>query len=116
MEGSGFTEGTEVVHPQYGRGCILDMRLTHTDGLDDVSALFYETGESTEIPVYSLSPASEVASTQTTRGTLGLNVEIDDGFYSIRITPDGKGTGYSLSLHAGNATLDEAELSTESFL
>ncbi len=116
MERHKTTEGMEVSHPRYGRGCILDLLVTRTEGTDDVTVLFYETGEPSDVPVYSLSPASEVASVEATQGTVGLDVEIDDGFYSLRIVPDGEGSGYSVSLHAGNATLDEAELSSEGFL
>ncbi|WP_147587294.1 hypothetical protein [Halorubrum lipolyticum] len=108
-----FSEGVEVSHSQYGRGCILDMIASQTGGIDDARVLFYLSGEEVTVPTYSLAPASEVTSVESTRGTLGTTVTIDDGFYTITVEPDGEGTGYNLSLQAGNAILDQAELSSD---
>lgn len=113
MDQHEFSEGVEVTHSQYGRGCILDMIVSKNGGIDDARVIFYLTGEEAVVPTYSLAPASEVTSVEATRGTLGTVIRIDDGFYTITVEPDGEGTGYTVSLQAGNVILDQAELSSE---
>lgn len=113
MDQHEFSEGVEVTHSQHGRGCILDVIISETGGIDDARVIFYLTEEEAVVPTYSLAPASEVTSVEATRGTLGAIITIDDGFYTITVEPDGEGTGFTVSLQAGNATLDQADLSSE---
>lgn len=54
-----------------------------------------------------------MTSVEATRGIRGAIITIDDGFYTITVEPNGEGTGFAVSLQAGNATLDRADLSSE---
>lgn len=113
MDRQDISVGMEVNHAKYGRGCIVDLCITQSDGMDEVEVLFYHSNETQRVPRIALSPAAEATSVDATTGLNGLTVTIDDGFYTLYIEPDGNGTGYSVSLRAGNSRLDEAHLSSE---
>lgn len=108
--------GMEVVHSELGRGNVIEKHPESEDSIADVSVYFYRTREQTDVPVYDVEPAANVTSIESKAGSLGLHVTIDDGFFRLYIEPDGNRTGYSVSLHAGNALIDELQLSAEAFL
>lgn len=109
-------EGYEVVHRDHGRGCIVEPIAEGLPSSSYVEVLFYLTAKSVVVPIGSLSPAVEAASSTATAGTHGLSVQIDDGFFSISLETDGEGTGFDVQLRAGNAAIDSAHLDASSFL
>lgn len=116
MKRESVSEGMEVNHSKYGRGCVVDPMIVQSEGINEVLVFFYLRGEEEAVPVYSLSPAEEVTSIESTAEPQGITVTIDDGFYTLHIEPDGKGTGYSVTLRSGHATIDTTHLSSAEFL
>lgn len=116
MDLDSVTVGLEVTHTNYGRGNIIEKPATREEKMPEVSVYFYRLDEQREVPAYAISPSAAVTSIDSQTGSLGLTITIDDGFFTLYIEPDGQGTGYSISLHAGNAQLDSARLSAERFL
>lgn len=116
MDSQRVGKGCEVSHGKYGRGHIVDPPSEITTESTEVNVRFYHSGETTEVSIYSLTPASESVTTQTRQGSHGMEVTIDDWFYTLYIEPDQAGSGFEIALRAGNSVIDSAHLDSSDFL
>ncbi|KTG11413.1 hypothetical protein AUR64_03930 [Haloprofundus marisrubri] len=106
-------QGVEVWNREYGRGVILKTHAETDSEMASALIYFYHPDITQDVPLASLETASEMLSTDIKRGSCGFEVEIHDGMFTFYIEPDGNGTGYEVSLTAGNATLEQTHFSTE---
>ena len=86
------------------------------DGTEEVPVLFYFSEEVRHVPIATIRAAAEVTSTEVLAGSAGVAVEVDDGFFTMYIEPDGQGTGFDVTLRAGNAVVDTARLDSSNFV
>lgn len=110
------TTDVEVTHREHGRGRIFDVSIGRQDEVDIASVYFYVSDEVTEVPLTTLSPASTVTTVDVVEGTHGIEIMVDDGFFKFVITPDGEGSGFDISMKAGQADVDSHHLSYQEFL
>ncbi|WP_254863122.1 hypothetical protein [Halovivax gelatinilyticus] len=116
MTDSPVAVGSEVTHEKHGRGVIIDEVVQNTDGTHEVPVLFYYTGDAQIVPVVTLNPAAEVARSEISTGSSGMTITVDDGFFSFSVEPDGKGSGFDVTLRVGNTVIDSAHLDFSEFI
>lgn len=110
------TTEVEITHREHGRGRVVDVTMGRRHEVDVVSVYFYTSDEIIEVPLTTLSPASTVTTVDVVEGTHGVEIMVDDGFFKFVITPDGEGSGFDISMKAGQAVLDSHHLSYQDFL
>lgn len=110
------TTDVEVIHREHGRGRVVDVTLGRPHDVDVAFVYFYISDKVVEVPLTTLSPASTATTVDVVEGTHGLEIMVDDGFFKFIITPDGDGTGFDISMKAGQADVDSQHLSYHDFL